>query len=102
MASPDLAERDKTKNMYFVYYLRSVKNNDLYIGSAEDVNKRLRQHNGGRVKSTKPYCPWQLLGYEECPTRGEAMKREKLLKSHQQREILKKKFYEQIGAVAKW
>ena len=79
--------------MYFVYYLKSDKNNDLYIGSTENVNKRLGQHNKGRVKSTKPYHPWKLLGYEEYPTRNEAMMREKFLKSHQQKEILKKKFY---------
>ncbi|MFH1170092.1 MAG: GIY-YIG nuclease family protein [Candidatus Vogelbacteria bacterium] len=79
--------------MYFVYYLKSDKNNDLYIGSTEDVNKRLGQHNKGRVKSTKSYRPWKLLGYEEYSTRSEAMVREKFLKSHQQKEISKKKFY---------
>jgi len=79
--------------MFYVYFIRSQKNNDLYIGSAENVDGRLGQHNGGRVKSTKPYRPWILLGYEEHLTRSEAMRREKFLKSHQQKEILKKKFY---------
>ena len=78
--------------MYYVYYLLSLTNNDLYIGSTDDIKKRLNQHNNGRVKSTKAYRPWRLLGLEKFNSRGEAMKREKFLKSHQQKDLLKKKF----------
>ncbi|KKW47993.1 MAG: Excinuclease ABC C subunit domain protein [Parcubacteria group bacterium GW2011_GWA1_59_11] len=78
--------------MYFVYYLHSKVNNDLYIGSCEDVDKRLCQHNAGRVRSTKAYRPWELLGSENFNTRSEAVLRERHLKNHQQKEILKRKF----------
>jgi len=67
-------------------------NNDLYVGSTEDVDGRVKSHNAGKVKSTKGYRPWQLLGYEEHSTRSEAVKRERFLKNHQQKEILKKKY----------
>ena len=83
--------------MYYVYFLKSLKNGDIYIGSTEDVSNRLKRHNDGKIKSTKFYRPWQLLGFEIYSTRGEAIKRERFLKNHQQKEILKKKY----GAVAK-
>ncbi|MDP3741523.1 MAG: GIY-YIG nuclease family protein [bacterium] len=78
--------------MYFVYFLKSLINNDLYVGSCENLNTRLGRHNNGLVRSTKAYRPWKLLGYEEYNTRSEAVRRERFLKSHQQKEILKKRF----------
>ena len=77
---------------YYVYILKSLKNGDIYIGSTNDFSKRLEMHNKGRVKSTKGYRPWKLLEYQEFNTRSEAFQREMLLKNHQQKEILKKKF----------
>ena len=78
--------------MYWVYYLRSLINNDLYIGSTENIDNRLKRHNLGRVKSTKAYRPWVLLGFEAYQTRSEAVKKEMFFKQHQQKELLKKKF----------
>jgi len=46
---------------YFTYILKSQKNNDIYIGSCENVLIRLNRHNAGKVKSTKGYKPWDLL-----------------------------------------
>ena len=84
--------------MYFVYILKSLKNNDIYIGSTENVIKRFNLHNKGKVKSTKAYRPWQLLNKEEFNSRSDAVKRERFLKTGQQKEILKRKY----GHVAKW
>jgi len=78
--------------MYYVYSLKNLKNSDLYIGSTENVNNRLKRHNEGKVKSTQFYRPWQLLDFETYNTRGEAVKRERFLKKHQQKELLKKKY----------
>ena len=77
---------------YCTYVLNSLKNNDIYIGSAANLNNRLKLHNSGKIKSTKGYKPWRLLEYYEFDTRSEAVKYEKFLKSHQQKEILKKKY----------
>ena len=78
--------------MYYVYFLKSSKNNDLYIGSTENVENRLQRHNDGKVRSTQFYRPWKLLGQEEYLTRSEAVKRERFLKTGQQKEILKEKY----------
>jgi putative endonuclease len=66
--------------MYYVYVLKSLKDGNLYIGQTSDLNKRLRCHNSGRVKSTKRRAPFKLIYVDEFSTRGEAMKREKFLK----------------------
>jgi putative endonuclease len=78
--------------MFYVYILKSLKNNDMYIGSTADVKKRLTLHNFGKVKSTQFYRPWQLLEYEVYNSRSAAVRRERFLKSHQQKDILKKKY----------
>lgn len=78
--------------MYYVYFLKNLKNNDLYIGSAESLAKRINLHNAGKIKSTQFYRPWQLLDFEVYDSRSKAVRRERFLKNHQQKEILKKKY----------
>ncbi len=77
---------------YYVYILLSLKNNDIYIGSTANLQNRINLHNQGRVKSTKAYKPWKLLEYRKSNSRGEAMKQEMFLKTHQQKELLKIKY----------
>jgi putative endonuclease len=66
--------------MYFVYILKSLKTNRYYTGISTDIKKRLKQHNSGLVKSTKPYRPWVLIYKEEFPDRYSAYKRERQIK----------------------
>ncbi|MBM2840061.1 MAG: nuclease superfamily protein [Bacteroidetes bacterium] len=46
--------------MFYAYILRSEKDGTFYYGSAKDVRKRVRDHNAGRVKYTRGYCPYVL------------------------------------------
>ena len=84
--------------MYYVYFLLSSINNDLYIGSTENLEVRLKRHNNGKIRSTKAYKPWKLLRYKTYPTRSEAVRMERFYKTHQQKDLLKKRY----GVVAKW
>ncbi len=79
--------------MYYVYIIKSLKNGFIYVGSTEDVKNRLLRHNSGKVKSTKAYKPWKLLERRSFKTRSEAMKEEMFLKTGQQKELLRKKYY---------
>lgn len=83
--------------MFYVYYLKSSKNGDIYVGSTKNLENRIRLHNSGRVRSTKFYRPWKLLNSEVYNLRSEAMKREMFLKTGQQKELLRRKY----GLVAK-
>jgi putative endonuclease len=39
--------------MYYVYILKSVEDGKLYIGSTNDLRRRLSEHNNQEVQSTK-------------------------------------------------
>jgi len=66
--------------MYFVYILKSKKNKQLYVGCTNNLRERLREHNNGLVKSTRPYVPWRLVYYEAYLSEEEAFHREHNLK----------------------
>lgn len=68
--------------MYYVYLLQSLKNKRYYIGFTTNVRSRLNKHNSGGVKSTKGGRPWKLFLFESYPSKIEALKREREIKSY--------------------
>ncbi|MCX7785933.1 MAG: GIY-YIG nuclease family protein [candidate division WOR-3 bacterium] len=76
--------------MYYVYVLKSMKDNKLYTGYTENLMKRIERHNLGRVKSTKHRRPFKLIYAESYANKSEAISREKYLKSLEGRIWLKK------------
>ena len=66
--------------MYYVYVLKNLEGR-LYIGSTEDLEKRVKRHQDGGVRWTSSHGPWKLAYYETFSTRSEAMRREHILKS---------------------
>jgi len=76
--------------MFYVYALKSIKHNRIYIGSTKDIYKRIAEHNAGKTKSTSFYKPWVLFYSDKLNTRTEARKQEKKLKSGSGREFLRK------------
>ena len=66
---------------YFVYILESEKDGNLYTGITAEVERRLAEHNAGRVRSTKPRRPFRLLYTETFPSRSEAFARETYFKT---------------------
>lgn len=75
---------------YTLYILQSTKNGRYYVGSTEDIKKRLVKHNNGEVKSTKAYRPWKIVYSESFVTREEAYRRELQVKSWRKREAIEK------------
>jgi len=67
--------------MFYAYILKSQTFGTHYYGSTEDLNKRLIDHNSGKVKYTKSRRPWFMHYSEAYDTRSEAYKREKFFKS---------------------
>ena len=66
--------------MYFVYILKSLRDNKYYIGHTANLDARIKRHNNGLIQSTKNRTPFILIKKEEFATRGEARKREIYLK----------------------
>ena len=74
--------------MYYVYVLQSERTRRRYIGSTGDIDERLRQHNAGMSRSTRPYRPWVLVYTEEFESRSTAVRRENQIKSWKNRVYL--------------
>ena len=67
--------------MFYVYVLRSKKDGKWYTGATNDLKKRLKEHNEGRVLATKDRCPLELIYYEAGINQQDAFAREKYLKT---------------------
>jgi len=66
--------------MFYLYILKSKKDDKLYIGSTNDLRRRLSEHNNGKVNSTKTRRPFELRYYESFYKEVDARKREASLK----------------------
>lgn len=58
------------------------KTGRYYIGQTQNLAKRLEKHSLGKTKSMKNRGEFELVYVEEVPSRAEAMKREKQIKSY--------------------
>ena len=66
--------------MYYVYILK-CRGGTLYVGSTNDIKKRVEAHNTGKgAKYTRGRLPVKLKYSEAFATKGEALKREAQLK----------------------
>lgn len=79
---------------FYVYVLISLKNKELYIGLTTDLRRRVKEHNLGLNRSTKPYMPWKLIYYEACLSEHDARRRERYLKTNQGGRLLKRRLKE--------
>ncbi len=75
--------------MYYVYVLKSLKQNRIYVGYSTDLRQRIKTHLLGKVKSTRAHRPWRLVYYEAYLEKKDAVVREKQLKNHRAKEDLK-------------
>ena len=76
---------------YYTYILKSKTHGTYYYGSCQDPQKRLKEHNAGKVRYTKGRKPWEIIYTEGYSTRSEAMKRERYFKSVEGYRYLKDK-----------
>lgn len=80
--------------MNYVYILK-CKDDSLYTGYTNDLDKRLKAHNEGKgAKYTKCRRPCKMVYYEEYQNKNEALSREaqiKKLTRNQKLELIKNK-----------
>ena len=79
--------------MYYTYILRSSKQEGaIYIGSTEDLKKRLTEHNSEIGAShTKKYAPWEIEAYVAFSNLTNAKNFEIYLKSNSGKAFLRKR-----------
>ena len=68
--------------MFYVYVLKSNKDNKMYTGYTNNLKLRFELHSKGQVESTKNRRPLKLIYYEACLNRSDATHREKYLKTY--------------------
>jgi len=88
-----LADPPFLNKMYYVYILLGEAKTRTYTGVTDDVNKRLAEHNAGRVKSTRPYRPYKIIHTEAFETLSEARQKERFYKSTTGRRRLREMFF---------
>ena len=66
--------------MYYVYILFSLKDNQLYIGYTNNLDRRMKEHFGGKNLATKNRLPLKLIYHEVYLKWSDAKRREKYLK----------------------
>jgi len=67
---------------YYIYLLKSLKNNKIYVGyTSKSPKERLTQHNFGSNQWTRANKPFKLLYYEKFYCKTDAQRRETFLKS---------------------
>jgi len=76
--------------MHFVYILYSPARDKYYVGSCEDVSKRLIKHNTNHSGFTGKTGDWVIKYSEAFPDKSEALKREKQIKAWKSRKMIEK------------
>ena len=72
-----------------LYVIRSLVNEELYVGICKDLVKRLAEHEKGKNRYTKGLRPWKLVYTESFPDWQSARNQEKYYKSGSGKENLK-------------
>ena len=66
--------------MFYVYILKSKKDEEWYVGFTADLRRRFSQYASGLVVSTKARRPFELIYYEAYTSKDKARKREHNIK----------------------
>jgi putative endonuclease len=67
--------------MWFVYVLSSIDYPFIYVGSTNDLQRRLTEHNSGQNVSTKHYAPFAIEAFVAVKTENKARELEKYFKT---------------------
>ena len=67
--------------MWYLYILKSLEKRWYYVGSTNRLEERIKEHNTGKVTSTKSYKPLILVYKKEFDSEEEARGRERELKA---------------------
>ncbi len=74
---------------YYVYVLKSLNYDFIYVGFTEDLRRRLKEHNNQEELSTKHYAPFDLIFFEAYKNIKDAKRREEYFKTTKGKVTLK-------------
>jgi putative endonuclease len=71
-------------------YILLCTNNRYYIGSTNDVERRLSEHKAGRVTATRLLLPVELVLFHPCDTLTHARKTEYAVKKLKSKSLIER------------
>ena len=71
----------RPSSWFYTYVLLSEQDGTFYTGTTNNLEKRLEEHNNGKVYSTKFKRPYKLIYAECCLNKNDAFRRERYLKT---------------------
>ena len=83
------------EGFHYTYVLK-LADGEWYVGIADDLEKRLHEHENGEVISTRRRRPMELIYFEACRSREAAAAREKQLKTGFGRGYLKRRLSHEL------
>ena len=84
-------------NFYYTYILLSERDSKFYIGYTDDLKRRVKEHNSGKIEATKDRLPFKLVYFEACLSKKDATRRELALKSGFGRDYLKRRLKDYLS-----
>ena len=78
--------------MYYAYILKSINFDEMYVGSTNNLIKRIDDHNSGKSLHTKKFKPWKIVTYVAFDNKQRALQFEKYLKTGSGRAFVNKHF----------
>jgi len=76
--------------MFHVYVIKSLKTGKYYTGCTNDIERRIKEHNGNKTRSLKNKGPFKLIHQEDYDNLSRARKREVEIKSYKGGNAFKK------------
>lgn len=77
--------------MWYVYFLK-LANDDVYVGSTNDLKRRFETHQRGHVVSTRAHTPTKLISYVAVQSEPIARELERYFKSGSGKAFASKRF----------
>jgi len=84
---------------FYVYILKSLHKDFIYIGFTHNLVKRFKEHNNKEELSTKHYALFDLIHYEAYRNEKDAKRREEYLKTNRGKTTIKtmlKEYFQEI------
>ncbi|MGE0642859.1 MAG: GIY-YIG nuclease family protein [Nitrospira sp.] len=88
-SNPTLSATPQHENIYYLYILLNEAGTRTYTGVSDDIEKRLKEHNEGKVTSSRPYRPYKVIYTQAFTTLRETRQEERYYKSATGRRRLK-------------
>ena len=82
---------------YYVYVLKSINFDFIYIGFTDNLKCRFKEHNSELNISTKHFAPYEIIHYEAYRNEKDAKRREAYLKCNRGKTALKTMLKEFFG-----